>query len=65
MGECFWRCEEFLGGVLGGRSGAAGTGSFWGYVYVGVGGGKVFDGVSDEGVAIFVEGLDEGLDLEL
>ena len=59
MGECFGGGEEYLGVGFGGRSGAAGMGAFWGYVYAGVGGGKVFDGISDEGVAVFVEGLDE------
>ena len=59
MCECSWGDEEILGGLLGGRSGAAGTGDFWAYVYAGVGGGKVVDGVSDEGVAVFVEGMDE------
>lgn len=58
MCECFGGEEEFLGGV-----GTAGTGSFWGYVYAGIGGGEVVGRVSDEGVAVFVVGADEGLDL--
>ena len=65
MCECFWGGEGFLGGWLvvgGGRSGAmmAGAG---GYGYADGGLREVGEGVSDEGVAVFVEGVDEGLDL--
>ena len=49
-----------MGRGVGGGCGAAG---FGGYVYAGGGGGEVVGGVSDEGVAVFVVGADEGLDL--
>ena len=61
VGECFGGGEEFWGG----RVGAVGMGFLGGYGYGGGGGGEVFGGVSDEGVAVFVEGADEGLDLGL
>ena len=65
VGECFGGGEESFGGRVGERVGAAGMGFLWGYGYGAGGGGEVVDGVSDEGVAVYVEGADEGLDLGL
>ena len=42
-----------------------GAGAARGYGYAGGGLGEVVDGLSDEGVAVFVEGVDEGLDLRI
>ena len=59
VGECFGGGEECFGGRVGGRVGAVGMVFLWGYGYGCGGGGEVFDGVSDESVAVFVEGADE------
>lgn len=66
MCECLGGGEECLCGfrLVGGGSGVmVGAGAARGDGYAGCGLGEVVDGVSDEGVAVFVEGADEGSDL--